>query len=358
MTFRAAPIRVPLPVSLLTLLGLTHSFNMVYTSSLHHNVDDAFNDTDADITLRSADGIEFHLYRVILAKASPVFRDMFSASQLQDARSARRTSQSHAVVTVSEDSQVLHDLFRLCYPVDRPVFRSLDDLSAVLTAATKYQMWTVEFQLQRELETNFLHVSPPLHVYAVACHHQLPDLARAAAKLLLEDPHYLSPGTIPRQCRTLSYELMLVFTTYRTECLQAALAVVADDDWLLTGAHPYQLRYTAKGTPDLSSTWVWLACNSCTKARGIAATCLEPARRVTTVTVYPRTWWTRYVAHVRDVLGRWPTAGVVVQPPVVDPCLDEAALCRTCAPKARRHLTEFSHMLLERIEQATNQLPF
>lgn len=146
-----------------------------------------------------------------------------------------------------------------------------------------------------------------------------------------------------------------MFTTYRTECLQAALAVVNDEDWLLTGAHPYQLRYTPKGVPDLSSTWVWLACNRCDadKVRGIAATCLEPAWETI---VYPRTWWTRYVARVRDVLDKRPTAGVVVQPPVVDPLLDEAALCRTCAPKARRHLTEFSHMLLERIEQATNQV--
>lgn len=316
------------PVSLLTVLALTHSFcNMVDIGSLDNDVDGLYNDTDADITLRSADGIEFHLYRVILAKASPVFRHMFPASQLPDVRSARRTSQSHAVVSVTEDSQVLHDLFRFCYPVDRPVFRSLNDLSAVLTAATKYQMWTVEFQLQRELEASFLPVSPPLHVYAVACHQQLPALARAAAKLLLEDPRHLSPGAIPRQCRTLSYEPMLVFTTYRTECLQAALAVVNDEDWLLTGAHPYQMCQTSRAP----------GCGS--RATGVMrtrCTCLEPARETI---VYPRTWWTRYVARVRDVLDKRPTAGVVVQPPVVDPLLDDAALCRTCAPKARRHLT-------------------
>lgn len=46
------------PVSLLTVLALTHSFcNMVDIGSLDNDVDGLYNDTDADITLRSADGI-------------------------------------------------------------------------------------------------------------------------------------------------------------------------------------------------------------------------------------------------------------------------------------------------------------
>ncbi|KAI0305826.1 hypothetical protein B0F90DRAFT_1609499, partial [Multifurca ochricompacta] len=37
-----------------------------------------FDDADADIILRSADNFDFRVYRVILSKASPVFRDMFT----------------------------------------------------------------------------------------------------------------------------------------------------------------------------------------------------------------------------------------------------------------------------------------
>ena len=37
-----------------------------------------FDDTDADTILRSVDELDFRVYRVILSKASPVFRDMFT----------------------------------------------------------------------------------------------------------------------------------------------------------------------------------------------------------------------------------------------------------------------------------------
>ena len=40
-----------------------------------------FDDDDADIIFRSSDADDFRLYRVILAKASPVFRTMLQLPQ-------------------------------------------------------------------------------------------------------------------------------------------------------------------------------------------------------------------------------------------------------------------------------------
>ena len=82
------------------------------SSSPSMNVDDSaplissmpirspFDDPDADIVIRSAEGISFRLYKVILSKASSVFRDMFT---LPDGQSHRGPQ----TVDVSEDADTL-----------------------------------------------------------------------------------------------------------------------------------------------------------------------------------------------------------------------------------------------------------
>lgn len=68
-----------------------------------------FDDADADVILRSADGADFRLYKVILAKASPFFRGMFT---LPDSHPPGEPQ----VVTMTEDADTLSNLLRLRYP--------------------------------------------------------------------------------------------------------------------------------------------------------------------------------------------------------------------------------------------------
>ena len=59
-----------------------------------------FDDPDADIVFRSAEGISFRLYKVILSKASSVFRDMFTLPDCQSHNGPQ-------TVDVSEDADTL-----------------------------------------------------------------------------------------------------------------------------------------------------------------------------------------------------------------------------------------------------------
>ncbi|KAJ7020665.1 hypothetical protein C8F04DRAFT_973983 [Mycena alexandri] len=40
-----------------------------------------FHGPAGDVILRSSDGIDFHVYRIVLSLASPIFEHMFSSSQ-------------------------------------------------------------------------------------------------------------------------------------------------------------------------------------------------------------------------------------------------------------------------------------
>lgn len=71
-----------------------------------------FDYADADIISRACDGINFHLYKNIVAKASTVFGDMFSLPTDPDAQ-----PEIPQTVPLTEDADTLERLFRLCLPV-------------------------------------------------------------------------------------------------------------------------------------------------------------------------------------------------------------------------------------------------
>jgi hypothetical protein len=133
--------------------------------------DAPFNDTEPhDTILRSKDGVNFYVYKVILSVASPFFRQMFSLPQ---------PNGSIGTITVTEDSQTLDRLLRLCYPVPDPIIKDLTDISDVLEAAMKYEMEEATALMRVELLT-FVN-DKPLQVFAVACRLMLEEEAQAAA---------------------------------------------------------------------------------------------------------------------------------------------------------------------------------
>src|SRR5882762_220487 len=69
-----------------------------------------FRDADADIIILSFDDQEFHVHKLILSKASPVFRDILSLPQHQD------TEKPLPVVRMSESAHALTLLLEYIYP--------------------------------------------------------------------------------------------------------------------------------------------------------------------------------------------------------------------------------------------------
>lgn len=65
-----------------------------------------FDDADADVILRSCDGVDFRLYKNVIAKASTVFREMFSLPKPPDTPTTLRA------FILPENADTLERLFR------------------------------------------------------------------------------------------------------------------------------------------------------------------------------------------------------------------------------------------------------
>ncbi|TFK80325.1 hypothetical protein K466DRAFT_591917 [Polyporus arcularius HHB13444] len=147
-----------------------------------------FDGNTADIVICSSDDVAFKLHRVILCIASEFFKDMLSLPQ----PSTDETGSSADLlefdglpsVRVSEQSDVLERLFRLCYPVDDPPLQTMGEVRSTLEAAMKYQMAEAIKITKRRLLA--LARNDPLRVYAVACCFNLEEEASAAAKEVLK----------------------------------------------------------------------------------------------------------------------------------------------------------------------------
>ncbi|KZT07311.1 uncharacterized protein LAESUDRAFT_713772 [Laetiporus sulphureus 93-53] len=139
-----------------------------------------FNNAAADTILRSSDLIDFRVHSVILIEASPFFKRRLS--QVGDTVA----TDGRPVVILSEDSTTLNNLLRFCYPVIDPVLEDLKDVQLVLEASIKYEMDQAKFLAIEALRS--FSEREPLRVWAMACHFQLEDEARVAAKHTLNRP--------------------------------------------------------------------------------------------------------------------------------------------------------------------------
>ena len=138
-----------------------------------------FDSDDADIVLKTTDGVsvdEFRVHTCILAAASPFFRDMFTLPQGE---------KIIAVIPVSESSAVMDKLLRFVYPIPDPVITSFEELALVLEAAIKYDFTIVVNALRKHLiSPHFLQISP-IRVYALACRYDLDEEAKIASRYTL-----------------------------------------------------------------------------------------------------------------------------------------------------------------------------
>ena len=151
-----------------------------------------FNTDDADIILRSQDGVRFHVHKLFLAYASPYFKHMFLLPS-KDGQSLP--------IDVPESGRIWESLLRLCYPEDDPSFQNIDAIADVIAAAIKYEFsYAIKFmrkELRRHIPSN------ALDVFAIAYRLELLEEARAASssfKLNLKNTSSappVKPVTVP-----------------------------------------------------------------------------------------------------------------------------------------------------------------
>ncbi|KAL5634373.1 hypothetical protein ACGC1H_002439 [Rhizoctonia solani] len=121
-----------------------------------------------DLTLKSIDGIEFHVHSAILSIASPIFEDMFSIG-------LRQTGQ---IVTMGESSEMLSLMLGFIYPKRSPIISTMDTLEMAFHLADKYQLEGMYQQLRQRLSLANSPVSAyndPLGALRIASAHGFQD---------------------------------------------------------------------------------------------------------------------------------------------------------------------------------------
>ncbi|QRV77682.1 The BTB (BR-C, ttk and bab)/POZ (Pox virus and Zinc finger) domain [Ceratobasidium sp. AG-Ba] len=138
---------------------------------------------EGDIVLRSSDGVEFTVWRLILRLTSPVFGDMFSVGTAED------------VIDLTDDAHSISMMLQFAYP-DRDLFvPSFDHLEKALGIARKYHIDRMTEMLRQRLRSSTDQVtgelspvamsSDPIRAFAIARQFGLVEEAKAASTLTI-----------------------------------------------------------------------------------------------------------------------------------------------------------------------------
>jgi hypothetical protein len=213
----------------------------VFTS---HN----FSESNADVILLTIaeDGIvsNFHVHKKVLSEASPFFETLFSLqqpSQPDQPGTLTRSLSGLPTVPLPDPAHILDQLLRFvyCHPIHHPPISSLDELTALLAVATKYELVPAIDGLRATLMSPSFMGMDPIRVYAIARRFDLDEEATVASRwtlnvdLLGDDNDELSctPSLPHPSLRYISaYDFYQLLVLHRGRAKAArALLVIPDD---------------------------------------------------------------------------------------------------------------------------------
>ena len=161
------------------------AFELSVTSTDTHTctASSPFDREDADIIIRTSDGIDFRVHTPVLSVASPVLNGILS-----NRMDVVSDPDGRQILCLPEKSDTIEPLLRLCYPIPRPPLRSFRQIRDVLNAATSYDIQIISEMLETRLVTYAEQF--PLQVYAIACRNNLENTARTAAEYAVRKPFW------------------------------------------------------------------------------------------------------------------------------------------------------------------------
>ena len=143
--------------------------------------------SQADVIIRSSDHVDFRVHKLILASSSPVFKDMFSLPQPPN----NETVGGLPMVQLSEDAEIVRALITVLYPIPSEMPASYDRILALLAAAQKYDIGTVQSSIRAEVshrKLSTLNGTKAFRTYAIASSWRLIPEMEMAARLSLDLP--------------------------------------------------------------------------------------------------------------------------------------------------------------------------
>jgi hypothetical protein len=138
-----------------------------------------FDAPDTDAVLRSLDGEEFHVHRLILSLSSPVFQGMLGLPQLNSDTSSKKST-----IDLSDPSDTLKPFIQYLYPRSPPEITDMAMWAALYAIADKYNAEVVMELLRVMLIPRFLETHP-LQVYALASRWGFKEEAKTASRRTL-----------------------------------------------------------------------------------------------------------------------------------------------------------------------------
>ncbi|KAH9967374.1 hypothetical protein BC827DRAFT_1173725 [Russula dissimulans] len=293
-----------------------------------------FDDIQADLILQSSDGVRFHVFKIILSLASPVFADMFSVP-LPTSQDPHRDDEVQ-VVLLSEHSGDLDLSLRHLYPVPPPDTVPLISVGILAEFANKYQVDALQESITQYLTDYVDH--DPVGVYAIAVTYGYMTIGINAARACLNIPfsRLQSPCV---QYATVQHISELF--GYHVACGAAASAVASGRTWLFSFLQKGYFVSTGGGSR--------YRCSSCSTPDFMDQTSDSYGRR----TYGPRCLWS-YLRRSALVLARHPTAEAVTTEDFVLR-VNECSSCSTW--DTRRHMLDISDGFGREIEKAVKWVP-
>ena len=313
-----------------------------------------FDDADADTILRSVDDLDFRVYRVILSKASPVFRDMFT---FPHPAGPHDDDDDHKdglpLVRLPESSMTLSMLLYAIYPVSPshatpPPYAAqdgtLDTLTDAWLAADKYEVSGLRDALTARLQTHPLMARQPLRLFSAAYYLRSQTLLQTAAARTLP----LAPLTLDalgRQVDLVPFIAVRHLVEYHRACGETArdfALLKADEDGFAESFLPALL---VQGTSVAGGARATRVCKD--------PKCQFGNLRVSRPRVETLEWWRRYMTAFSEKLSERPAMSATA---AMGACTDEweslaSKLCARCRGYAASALV-LTHTYLEEMLKA------
>ncbi|VDB99517.1 unnamed protein product [Peniophora sp. CBMAI 1063] len=146
-------------------------------------MDHIFDPLDAEIILRSCDGIDFGVHGNILRLISPLFEDVLASTQ--------QLPSSSPFIQMTEDSNSLRLLLAFSYPrtvCEEPDLHTMLDIKRTAILARRYDLKFLHTKVEQAL-LRYSTVSPAA-TFAVSWKYSYHDAARAAARCSLDEPDF------------------------------------------------------------------------------------------------------------------------------------------------------------------------
>lgn len=218
----------------IVLIFPARKFTMKSESSPTKDAAVPFDDRRADVILRSSDSVDFHVYKIILCLASPIFETMLSLpagfTSHASASHVDRKKDGVSVVLMQECSDTLDPILRACYPGPAPEVHDLKDFASILTAVEKYDIKAFDQLAQTVMLRHFADSS--VKVYAIACRFGFEAIVRQSSRACLSLSYSKMTNEEPPELSLLSSWQYRRLLRYHRTCGEVASRVAASDTWI------------------------------------------------------------------------------------------------------------------------------